>query len=221
MRFSLTLFTVLFVAQLQAQFHRIPVLPSLSGQALLDQLVIDYKPLNVQSYSFARDVLYGSILADDNGTVRCVYTGLEITIPFGADPTDWNFMNGSNNGMNTEHTWPQSNGASIGNARADMHHLFPTRSPVNSARGSLPFGEVNDNSATSWYYLTTTQGNVPGSNIDLYSELGNGFFEPREDHKGNVARAMFYFYTMYRAQADAADPNYFGLQQSTDRKSVV
>ncbi|MEY3053095.1 MAG: hypothetical protein RLY31_2880, partial [Bacteroidota bacterium] len=39
--------------------------------------------------------------------------------------------------------------------------------------------------------------------------------EPREDHKGNVARAMFYFYTMYREQADDADPDFFDLQRET------
>ena len=60
--------------------------------------------------------------------------------------------------------------------------------------------------------------NIPSNNIDAYSEgiRGvNGFFEPRESRKGDVARAMFYFYTIYQPQADAADPNFFSQQMST------
>ena len=64
------------------------------------------------------------------------------------------------------------------------------------ARADFPFAEIPDNETDTWYYLTLTLNTIPSSNIDLYSERRNGFFEPREDHKGNVARAMFYFYTM-------------------------
>jgi hypothetical protein len=43
---------------------------------------------------------------------------------------------------------------------------------------------------------------IPTSHIDAYSELKkNTSFEPREDHKGNVARAVYYFYTMYPSKA--------------------
>ncbi|MDV7400839.1 endonuclease, partial [Arthrospira platensis SPKY1] len=40
-------------------------------------------------------------------------------------------------------------------------------------------------------------------------------FEPREAVKGAIARAMFYFYTMYREEADAADPDFFRQQVQT------
>jgi len=56
---------------------------------------------------------------------------------------------------------------------------------------------------------------MPNTEIELYSERKNGTFEPREDHKGNVARAMFYFNTMYHAEANDADPNFFELQRQT------
>ncbi|MDR9416131.1 MAG: endonuclease, partial [Gracilimonas sp.] len=36
------------------------------------------------------------------------------------------------------------------------------------------------------------------ANIDLYSESTSSAFEPREDFKGNVARAIFYFWTIYQ-----------------------
>jgi len=55
--------------------------------------------------------------------------------------------------------------------------------------------------------------NPPSNDRDLWSELLPSVrFEPREDHKGNVARAMFYFYTVYRGESDAIDPNYFPPQ---------
>ena len=47
---------------------------------------------------------------------------------------------------------------------------------------------------------------IPSSNIDLYSELDNGrAFEPREDFKGNVARAIFYFWSVYQNRAVVKD----------------
>ncbi len=49
----------------------------------------------------------------------------------------------------------------------------------------------------------------------MYAEDDTNGFEPREDFKGNVARAAFYFYTIYRAEADEADPDFFETQRST------
>ena len=88
---------------------------------------------------------------------------------------------------------PQSRGAENGYAKSDMHHLYPTRVDVNSDRGSFPFAEIDDNRTESWYYLNQTRGSIPSTNIDLYSEKQGSRFEPREDHKGDVARSMFLF----------------------------
>lgn len=124
-------------------------------------------------------------------------------------------MNNSPDGINLEHTYPKSKGSGSGNAENDMHHLFPTRSPVNTARGNLPFGEINDNETDTWYFLNMTSNSIPSENIDKYSERVTGLFEPQESHKGNVARAMMYFYTMYKEEADLADPMFFESQRST------
>ena len=56
---------------------------------------------------------------------------------------------------------------------------------------------------------------IPTANINGYAESKAGAFEPRESTKGDLARSVFYFYTMYRAQANLADPNYFELQRPT------
>jgi len=138
-------------------------------------------------------------------------------LPDNVDPSSHLYMNASTNGINAEHTYPQSKGADEenGNPHSDMHHLYPTRTGVNTARGNLPFADINDSQTTSWYYKTQIENNIPNSNINAYSERGNGFFEPREDHKGNVARAIFYFYTMYEADALEADPFFFEAQRET------
>jgi hypothetical protein len=93
-----------------------------------------------------------------------------------------------------------------------MHHLFPARANVNEARLNYPFAEVDDNRTRRWFIGNREQGNIPSVNIDAYSELGDQEFEPREDHKGNVARAIFYFYTVYRSVADAS---FFSGQRET------
>jgi hypothetical protein len=204
-----------FYTPSQAQFHT-PVFSDLTGDELLTEVVSEYKPSTVLDYGEARDLMYGFI-DNVNDSVSCVYSGHTLYLPPGVDPSTHLYMNGSSNGINAEHTYPRSKGADEenGNAYSDMHHLFPVRAAVNIARSNFPFGEIDDNETTSWYYLDQTQSNIPSTNIDAYSERVSGMFEPRESHKGNVARAIFYFYTMYKADALEADPDFFELQRET------
>jgi subtilisin-like proprotein convertase family protein len=128
---------------------------------------------DVVSYNEARKIIFTD-LDVKNGKVRDVYTGREINggkIPNSSD-------------MNVEHTWPQSKGAT-GDAKSDLHHLFPTDSRANSTRGSFPFGKV-----------VTVQWSQGGSKFGLDAQ-GRKVFEPPAEHKGNVARAMFYFSAEY------------------------
>ena len=190
-----------------------PIFPDLEGQDLLDALVDAYKPHQWLSYADARDELYDNIdkYAD---SLSGVYSGYTIYMDPTEDPSTWAF----DHGINCEHTWPQSKGAEEEPARSDMHHLYPTRANVNSARGNMPFGENPDELTDSWWRLDYDLHFIPDSHIDEYSEKRNNHvFEPREDHKGNVARSMFYFYTMYKDEADAADPNFFDLQKDALR----
>jgi endonuclease I len=186
--------------------------PGLSGQELIDALFEDYRPATVLTLAQAKDSIYASI--DIQGdSVHGFYTDFAVLLEPGEDPSQSVFQNG--NGINLEHGWPQSKGATEGTqAYMDMHHLFPTRVAVNSARGSFPFAEIPDDETTTWYYKGDALSSIPSSNIDAYSESVNGAFEPRESVKGDVARAMFYFFTMYRAQADAAAPGFFDEQRA-------
>ncbi|MEK7257804.1 MAG: endonuclease [Bacteroidota bacterium] len=186
----------------------------LQGQELLDSLAASYKPTTELDYGDARDTLYSRIYKTGD-SVTCVYSGYKRYLPPGEDPSVAIFDNGSSFGINCEHTFPQSKGAETGNPQSDMHHLFPTRSAVNTARSNDPFAEIPDQQTTQWYHLDHVSTSIPATGIEQYSEHINGYFEPREDHKGNVARAMFYFYTMYKVQADAADPTFFASQRET------
>ncbi|MBK7410487.1 MAG: endonuclease [Saprospirales bacterium] len=210
MRLFFVLVFFLSARVLFAQFHE-PVFPGLNGQELLDALATTYKPLSLVN-NFTNDTLYKEIYLEPGDSLRCIYTGYTVYLPPGLDPSQAAFSEN----INMEHTYPKAMGAETGLAADDMHHLFPSRADVNNARGNLPFGEVNDPDADQWFYLDQTLSNVPGTHIDLYSEVhNNDLFEPREDHKGNVARAMFYFYTMYKAQADLANNTFFEAQRET------
>lgn len=189
--------------------------PSASGTALLDSLYTFYKPGTVLDYANARDTLYAKVLAIDDDTLRCIYSGHALYLDPTQDPTQYVYLNGSTLGMNTEHAYPQSKGAADGNARSDMHHLFPARIPVNEARGDVPYLDIPDAQTQKWFLGAQTFLTMPTQNKDLYAEFRTGSFEPREAVKGDLARAVFYFYTMYRSQADLADPNYFELQRAT------
>lgn len=189
--------------------------PDLSGAELLDSVTAHYRPSVVYDYAHARDTLYARVLAVDDDTLRCIYSGYGLYLAPGQDPTQYVYLNGSSLGMNTEHAYPQAMGASEGNARSDMHHLFPARIPVNEARGNSPFADIPDTQTQQWFRGTQVLSNAPSQHRDQYSESRTGLFEPREAVKGDLARAVFYFYTMYRAQANAANPDFFESQRPT------
>lgn len=211
--FSMKYLTFFFlfsvVSKAGAQFHQ-PVFPSLAGQPLLDSLRSAYKPNTLLPEAPARDTLF-SVIYGQNDSLTCVYTGYTIWLDPAKDPTVAAF----DKGLNTEHTFPQSYFADMSVGKGDMHHLYATRADVNGDRANLPFAEIPDNQTQQWYYLDTKQSTIPTSNINLYSEKKNDGFEPREDHKGNVARAMFYFFTMYKGQPDFADAAFFESQRAT------
>lgn len=164
--------------------------PSKTGDELIDSLQLNYSVTNSLGYSPARDVMFNT-LDKESGQISCVYTGLTISFTDRQDA--------QNQGFNTEHTWPQSFFDQQSVMRSDIHHLYPTWSTANSARSNFKFDEIPDENTTTWYRNGSSQSNIPSSNIDEYSELlSNTSFEPREDHKGNVARAIFYFWAIYQ-----------------------
>jgi len=177
----------------------------LYGEELIDYLIDNYKTSNVLSYNSARDAMYGYI-DNENGSVKCIYTEFSVDNV----PTDNPRPIVYEGGIDCEHLWPQSMYEGSQPMKSDIHHLRPSKSNVNSSRGNKPFNESDDNQTQTWYWLEYQLNNPPSQNIDKYSESASGVFEPREEVKGDVARAIFYFYTMY---SNVADDNFFEIQK--------
>jgi len=145
---------------------------------------------NTLGYNEARRKMYGFI-DNHNDTITCVYSGFWKLNDYGNQIT-------FPNPINTEHTVPRSFFNEAEPMFSDIHALFPTYIDWNSERGSSPFAEITDVNTQRWMRDDNVQSSIPTTNIDEYSEsISNNTFEPREDHKGNLARAVLYFYTMY------------------------
>lgn len=135
-----------------------------------------------RGYAQARDELFSDIAdLDGDDKVEDLFTG-ESRGPI----TDR--KNAFDKGFNTEHTWPQSKGAT-GIAQSDLHHLHPAHARTNEKRGSHPYGEVVH---PEW---SVGEGAAQATlGVDA---LGETVFEPRADVKGDIARGLLYFYTRY------------------------
>lgn len=146
------------------------------------------------TYAEARKYLFGD-LHYDNGIVADVYCGQSYDNNQGVGKgriPDPKFLN-------CEHTWPQSKfeGSESSVMKVDLHHLFPVNSKSNSARSNHPFGEID------------TDFNVCNSSkLGQIHETGETGFEPPDNHKGNVARALFYFSTRYDLPIDSVQESY-------------
>lgn len=134
---------------------------------------------------------------ENDNTVLLFYT----ENPNGTDP--YTFNHGSNqcgnyNGEgichNREHIIPQSSFNSASPMQNDIHHVIPSDGFVNGQRGSLPFGTVG---SANW---TSQNGSKRGSsNVSGYSGT---VFEPIDEFKGDIARAILYFATRYEDTVD-------------------
>jgi hypothetical protein len=98
--------------------------------------------------------------------------------------------------LNTEHTWPQSrftNRFPTDLQKSDLHHLFPSDNEINGRRASLHFG-----------YVVHPAENLkcPISQLGQ-NDAGEIVFEAPAHHRGNVARAIFYFATRYQMKMSA------------------
>ncbi len=196
MKRILLAFSILLSATLQLAAQTAP--PSnLSGEELKTWLRTNWYDGKrvVLDYSIARGKMYNYV-DNYNNTVTCVYSGYQESKPFSESSTSTAVGR-----INCEHTVPQSWFNEVERMRTDIHHLFPTYDTWNSDRGSDPFAEIPDNQTAKWVRGSSSQSSIPTSNINEYSEDTNSQYEPREDHKGNLARAVFYFYTMHAGQS--------------------
>lgn len=138
-------------------------------------------PHDMQFYSnYANFMVKGFHARDttmDRRVVTCVYSGEHKIY---SEPFDF-----TSNGYSREHTychsWMPTEPAQSLPEYNDYHHLFPTnQNNANALRSNYPLGEVV---TVSQSYLDCDFG------LDAN---GNLVFEPRDEHKGDAARAMMY-----------------------------
>lgn len=109
---------------------------------------------------------------------------------------------------NREHTWADSWFHSDDTARTDLHHIFPTDGWVNNRRGNLPFGEVGTASETFTNGSKVGTCRTPG-----YS---GKVFEPIDEYKGDIARALMYVSVRYYQEA-----NTWGTSGMTNKADIL
>ncbi len=207
--FFLTCTLIFITLSLFSDPPQIIIGENLHGEQLLEYVVDNYKTSSTLGYDVSRDILYGEIDLQPGNQLSGVYCGYTITMDLSQDPSTYAYQNG----INCEHTWPQSMGAGSEPQKSDMHHLFPCKSNVNSSRGNDPLLDIPDQNTDNWYRESQSQGTIPTSFIEEWAEKENDgvdCFEPRDAHKGDAARAMFYFYAMYQ---EAANENFFLIQK--------
>lgn len=156
-------------------------------------------------YDPARKLMFGKIdlekTAQGQYFVKDVYCEKNHTDEdFGGKPSIGpGLLPSSGNIINTEHTWPQSRFTGRFNKemqKSDLHHLYPTDSQMNSYRSSLRFGEVDKDLEN----LKCPQNRLGHSTLD-----GSTVFQPPAQHRGNVARAIFYFAMRYKMKVSPAE----------------
>ncbi len=173
--------------------------PELSGEELLQKLNQDYQPKRIASYGDARDYLYSKVDINDQGNLVTIYSQYEIPLSNSGPPRKEAYEQG----VNAEHVFPKSYGARNHPAKADLYNIYPCQIDINSNRSNKPFGEIDDRETDEWYWKSdVVYHQIPKKNIDEYSENSDSNFEPREDKKGDIARAVFYFVTIYDGTAN-------------------
>ena len=117
----------------------------------------------------------------NSDNIICIYTGQSIP------KANQDKGSAGNNLWNREHAWPNSHGFSSKDYKAytDIHHLFASEKNINNTRGNKDFNVV-------------TNGNQ-----DAYGNKWNStYFEPRDEVKGDLARAMFYLVARYQDSSE-------------------
>ncbi len=157
-----------------------------SGQGCYQHISLGYDRARI----FMMGVYY--LVQDGNGyAIPDVYCGgYKTSKDFASNPPAPNTIPDGNI-LNTEHTWPQSRFSGRFNSamqKSDLHHLYPADNKMNSVRGNNEFGEVVKDSKILKCPVSRT-GTPAGGGAEV--------FEPPKEHRGNVARALFYFSVRY------------------------
>jgi endonuclease I len=156
-----------------------------------------------QSYTSLIDIYFISDLDttyENDGSILDIYS----EIPNASDPYVYRSRSQKCGGyrqesdcFNREHLFPQSVFHKQYPMKSDFHHVFPTDGSVNGKRWHYAFGEVGK---PTWQSMN---GSKLGINVTR--GFSDTVFEPIDEFKGDIARAMLYFATRYEDQIAAWD----------------
>ena len=157
------------------------------------------------SYKTARKKLFGHLHLEENSSEYYI-TDVYCEKDYGQKDFPQNRAPGpgkipSSNIINSEHTWPQSRFSksfSKSLQKGDLHPLFPSNSRANSVRSNIRLGEVS----------VVTNQVCPNASRGYYQDSKVQFFEPPQSHKGNAARALFYFSVRYKVPISQTEENF-------------
>ena len=181
----------------------------LTGNALKTKLHTIIKNDDHVSYSGLWSA-YQQTDKKPNGKVWDIYSDR----PSGTPPYEFTFgsdqcgsYNGEGDCYNREHLWAQSWTNNDGTEKTDLHHVYPTDGWVNNKRDNYAFGEVGN---ASW---TSQNGSKLGPNT--VSGYNGTVFEPIDEYKGDIARALMYVSVRYYTEDSS-----WGTSDMTN-KSVI
>jgi len=196
----LTLFSILTSSLLSQEI----IFPGLHGDSLITELKNYYTPKKVLPYDQARMKLYNEIFLQ-NDSLECFYSGYKIPVPSGTNILNWT----AKYGIQTEHFYPRSLGSAAMPALGDLHHLVPSKASINTMRKNSPFSDIPDDKTKYWLLGDKVFTRPDLKLIDQYSESTSNIFEPRESNKGDIARSLFYFYTIYGVTLPKKSQSFF------------
>jgi len=165
---------------------------------------------------------YGS---GDNSSWYCFYYSDRDTVTglcMDMYSDDWNAFTSPGSvvsGCNIEHSFAKSWwGGSTNDAYKDCYHLNPSNSTANSARSNYPLGVPTQDFKT----------NTGSLNVGKATYAGQTFwvFEPKDEYKGDFARAYFYMATCYGDELTWRKDNtdvgsYYAMRNATDSAAYL
>lgn len=154
------------------------------------ELKLKYKDHKVVSYSATRLMMYNQVDCENN----------KLYLIYGGEPYNWRCGQTKMpplNDINAEHTVPQSFFHKAQPMVTDLHHLISAPHVLNEVRSNYKFNEFSYDRCAKFCKGLTCQTSRP-SNPDDYSCLSTDkVWMPRKADRGQVARMVLYFFTMY------------------------
>jgi hypothetical protein len=192
----------------------------LSGSALEAEVIANYKPKFVEVLPTAKHILLTDIFNYDQ-SIRTFYTDTDFHLPEDEKYPAYYLSRPSTprKSVHIDHIYPSTKGAksSFGNAYSDLYNLIPVRGDLVPRHRTVYYKNISDQDTEHWVssdreFKSTKY--LSNETIVEYNEFYKPnsrelWIEPAEHLKGDVARSIFYFYTMYRDAAVKTDPQYF------------